>query len=124
MSSLASGNRRRTAVASTWEAEWRSSSSGVIDMADMGLVLPTIAGPKARLATDFGRVSIRTSPLCRLLLQWLQLVAVLAVEHGPAGGGQLLAQNIGPGPVLGLLRRPALVGEGGDFSGHGGFGGS
>jgi hypothetical protein len=38
---------RKMAVARMCEAEWRSSSRGVIDMACMVCaVLPTIAGPK------------------------------------------------------------------------------
>ena len=58
-----------------------------------------------------------------LFLQRLQLVAVLGVQHGPAGGGQLLAEGVGAGEILGLLRGPAFFGEGGDGCGCFDFGG-
>src|SRR5690606_8283514 len=48
-----------------------------------------------------------------------EIVAVLAVLHGPAGGGDLAAQRIGGGPVLGLFGGPAFFGEGGDFGREG-----
>ena len=43
-----------------------------------------------------------------------EVVAVLAVFHEPAGGGEVGAEAVGGGPVLGLLGGPALFGEGGD----------
>ena len=39
-------------------------------------------------------------------------VAVLAVQHRPAGGGEVLAQGVGGREVLGLLRRPAPLRDG------------
>src|SRR6478609_8797189 len=79
MSSLASGNRRRTAVASTCEAEWRSSSSGDIDMAVVGCGPPydwraeradcrgVSRGVNAALITDLLREGGLNKPAAQLL---------------------------------------------------------
>ena len=50
-------------------------------------------------------------------LLWDQIIAVLAVLDGPAEGGELVAQDIGLTPVLGLAHSEALFGEGADLSG-------
>src|SRR5258708_23122459 len=62
--------------------------------------------------------------LHQLLLQRLEGVAVLAVLHGPAGGGQFFAHGVGAAEVLGLLRGPALLGKGGNRGGNLRFGSS
>src|SRR5690606_18056803 len=52
-----------------------------------------------------------------LFFNRLERVTVLAIEHRPAGGGELFAQRVGGGEVFGLLRGPAFFGERGDIGG-------
>src|SRR5665213_3118171 len=93
MSSFAYGKRRSTAVASTWEEEWRSSWRGVID-----------------IGKRLGR-----------LLQGFEFIAVLAVEHGPAHRGTFRTEGVRGLEVLRLFCGPALFGEGGDRRGRAGL---
>src|ERR1022692_4060119 len=88
---------RRSAVARTCEAEWRSSSSGVI----------------GRRLNDGRRADKAKSGFP----QWLQRGTVLAVAHGPAGRGQLGANPVGGSKVLRPLCGQAPVCECGDLRG-------
>ena len=49
---------------------------------------------------------------------FFQIVAVLTIQHRPAGGGEVLAERVGGGEVLRLFCGPAFLGEGGDLGGH------
>src|SRR5579885_3281819 len=130
MSSLASGKMRSNAVASTCEHEWRSSSSGVMDMAERkGFRIRDSESSRKRIISpghsERGEESnVAPFAISNGILRFAQndkagsrffqrfeLVAVLAIEHRPAGGGQFLAQGVCCGEIFYLLRRPALFGK-------------
>ena len=66
-------------------------------------------------------ISVQRIEMTELLFQRLEGVAVFAVEHGPAGGGDFGAEGVGGFEVFGGFGGPAFLGEGGDFGGGFGF---
>jgi len=46
----------------------------------------------------------------KLFFERFEFVVSFAIEHGPAGGGEFLAERIGGGEVFSLFSGPAFFG--------------